>query len=294
MHSHHHDEKRPTGNLEFAFWINAIFALIELAGGLATHSFAVLSGALHDFGDSIALGLAWYFQRISGRKRDETYSFGYKRFSVLSALINSLIMFGGSCVILFHAVPRIIHPEPVHAAGMSVLAILGIAVNGLAVLRLKKGSTQNEKVISIHFLEDVLGWIAVLVISIVLRFYEIPVIDPLLSLAITVFILYRLFGSLKETFRILLQGVPDVKQANEIRKRIGSLKEVTDMHDLHLWTMDGVYHVATFHLEVAEELSLQETENLKNSVRSELQSLGIAHSTIEIELQGRECAMNDC
>jgi len=294
MHSHSENHEHPPKNLEYAFWLNAGFALVELAGGIATNSIAVLSDALHDFGDSIALGLAWYFQRLSGRKRDKTFSFGYKRFSVLGALINSLILLSGSCIILVEAIPRILHPQPVHATGMLLLAILGISVNGLAMIRLKTGNTQNEKVITIHFLEDVLGWVAVLLVSIILRFYDLPVLDPLLSVGITLFILVRLFGSLRQTFRILLQGTPDINRSEEIRKQLLTVPDINDIHDLHLWTMDGSYHVATIHLEVTKDLSLKETEILKARVRKELQALGIEHTTLEIELQGQDCVMNDC
>jgi cobalt-zinc-cadmium efflux system protein len=296
MHNHSHEHKNTDseGNIKLAFWLNTVFALIEVAGGIATNSIAILSDALHDAGDSVALGVAWYFQRISSRKRDDKFSFGYKRFSVLGALINSLILLSGSCVILVEAIPRIIAPQPVHAGGMLYLAILGIIVNGFAVLKVKRGVTQNEKVISIHLLEDLLGWIAVLLVSIILHFYDIPVLDPLLSVAITIFILYRLYGNLRKTFRILLQGTPTQMQAEEIREHILQIKDITNIHDLHVWTMDGSFHVATLHLEVSREFSLVETEELKLKVRHELQQLHIEHATLEIELQGQPCVLNDC
>ena len=293
-HSHHSNHQDSEGNLKLAFWLNTIFAFVEIAGGIATNSFAVLSGALHDAGDSVALGVAWYFHRISARKRDDTFSFGYKRFSVLGALVNSLILFSGSCVILVEAIPRIINPQPVHAGGMLILAILGIVVNGFAVLRVRRGETQNEKVISLHLLEDLLGWGSVLLISLFLRYFEIPVLDSILSVLITLFILYRLFGSLRKTFRILLQGTPSQMQAEEIKENLMKLEDVRDIHDLHIWTMDGSYHVATLHLEVASELNLAETEDLKKKVRSELQHLHIEHATLEIELHGQACVLNNC
>jgi cobalt-zinc-cadmium efflux system protein len=296
MHNHSHptEEHGKEGNIKLAFWLNIVFALVEVVGGVATNSIAVLSDALHDAGDSVALGVAWYFQRISARKRDNTFSFGYKRFSVLGALINSLILFSGSCVILVEAIPRIISPQPVHAGGMLYLAILGIAVNGFAMLKVKKGTTQNEKVISIHLLEDVLGWIAVLIVSIVLHFYNIPILDPLLSVAITLFILFRLFGNLRITFRILLQGIPNQLETGEIREHILPIQNISNIHDLHVWTMDGSYHVATLHIEVVKELSLNETEELKAKVRNELSQLHIEHATLEIELQGQSCVLDNC
>ncbi|NVO20297.1 MAG: cation transporter [Bacteroidetes bacterium] len=296
MHSHsqHNQHEQTEGNLKLAFWLNTVFAVVEVFGGIATNSIAVLSDAVHDAGDSVALGIAWYFHRISSRKRDKTFTFGYKRFSVLGALVNSLILLSGSAIILVEAIPRIFSPQHVNAQGMMYLAFLGIFVNGFAAFRVRKGETQNEKVISLHLLEDLMGWMSVLVVSIVLRFYDVPILDPLLSIAITLFILYRLYGSLRKTFRILLQGTPKQMQAEEIEKHIREIPEILAIHDLHIWTMDGSFHVATLHLEVANEMNLQETEVIKEKVRHELHHLGIAHATLEIELQGQTCDLNDC
>jgi len=282
------------GNIKLAFWLNIAFAVVEVLGGIATNSIAILSDALHDAGDSVALGVAWYFQRISKRKRDHTFSFGYKRFSVLGALVNSLILLSGSCVILVEAIPRILSPQPVHAGGMFYLAILGILVNGFAALKVSKGKTQNEKVVSLHLLEDLLGWIAVLLASVILHFFDVPVLDPILSVAITLFILFRLFGNLRKTFRILLQGTPSQMEVEKIKEHILSLPDISDIHDVHIWTLDGNYHVATLHLEVSRELSLKETEELKDTVRQQLHHLHIEHATLEIELQGQICALNGC
>jgi cobalt-zinc-cadmium efflux system protein len=294
-HHHHHDhDHEPENNIKLAFWLNTVFAVIEVAGGIATNSVAVLSDALHDAGDSVALGVAWYFHKISKRKRDKNFSFGYKRFSVLGALINSLILLSGSCVILAESIPRLLSPQPVNANGMLYLALLGISVNGFAAFRVGKGKSINEKVVSLHLLEDLLGWIAVLVVSVILHFYNIPVLDPLLSIGITLFILYRLYGSLRRTFRILLQGTPSQMETEQVRKRLIELPDISNIHDIHIWTLDGLYHVATLHIEVSRELSLTETEELKSRVREELEHLHIEHATLEIELNGQGCVLNDC
>lgn len=298
-HIHNHlDHSQPdqnaSGNLRLAFWLNAVFALIEIAGGIMTNSIAVLSDALHDAGDAVAIGVAWYFHHISGRKRDEEYSFGYKRFTVLGALINSLILLSGSIIILYNAIPRLLSPEPVNNQGMLLLAILGILVNGFAMLRVGKGNSQNEKVISLHLLEDVLGWVAVLIVSIILYFKNIPILDPLLSIAITLFILFRLFGSLRQTFRILLQGTPGSEWEANVLSSLKQIKDVNSIHDLHIWTLDGNYHVASLHIVVNVDLSLSETETLKNTIRTTLHDLKIEHATLEIELQGNNCTLTNC
>jgi cobalt-zinc-cadmium efflux system protein len=293
-HSHIHRHDQAESGLRIAFWLNAAFAVVEVAGGIMTNSMAVISDALHDAGDAAAIGIAWYFQRLSLRKRDETYSFGYKRFSVLGALINSLILLSGSCIILYESIPRIIHPQPVHNTGMLFLAILGIAVNSFAMFRVKKGETRNEEVISLHLLEDVMGWIAILIVSVVLFFFDLPVLDPLLSVTVTLFILFRLQQSLRATFRILLQGSPRPELETRLRNRIENIDGITGLHDLHIWTMDGSYYVATLHLEVDHEMNLSETEAVKEIVRKVFMESGIEHVTIEIELKGQACALDHC
>lgn len=292
-HSHTHEHKA-VANLKMAFWLNAVFALIEIAGGIFTNSIAILSDAFHDLGDSVALGLAWYFQRISTKKRDDIYTYGYKRYSLVGASLSAVILLIGSVIIIFKAVPRLIAPEPVHIQGMMYLAIVGIIINSLAMLRLKSGNSQNEKVISIHLLEDVLGWVAVLIASIVMRFYDIPILDPLLSLSITAFILFRVFGNMRQTFRIFMQAAPSEEQVDHFRSYLAKIKGIVDLHDLHFWTMDGSYNVASLHVSVDPDLNFSETEIIKQEVRTYLKNEGFAHTTIEIEPVGKLCELHDC
>jgi len=292
-HSHHHEHKA-VANLKMAFWLNAVFALIEIAGGIFTNSIAILSDAFHDLGDSVALGLAWYFQRISTKKRDDVYTYGYKRYSLLGASLSAVILLIGSVIIISKAIPRLITPEPVHIQGMMYLAIVGIIINGLAMFRLKGGHSQNEKVISIHLLEDVLGWVAVLVASIVMRFYDIPILDPLLSLIITAFILFRVFGNMRQTFRIFMQATPSEEQVDHFRSHLATINGIIDLHDMHFWTMDGTYNVASLHVSVSPELSFSETEMIKLEVRTFLKNEGFEHTTIEIEPDGKLCELHDC
>lgn len=292
-HSHHHEHKA-VANLKMAFWLNAVFALIEIAGGIFTNSVAILSDAFHDLGDSAALGLAWYFQRYSAKKRDDIYTYGYKRYSLVGASLSAVILLIGSVIIIFKAVPRLITPEPVHTQGMMYLAIVGIIINGLAMFRLKSGHSQNEKVISIHLLEDVLGWVAVLVASIVMKFYDVPILDPLLSLIITAFILFRVFGNMKQTFRIFMQATPSEEQVDHFRKHLATINGISDVHDMHFWTMDGSYNVASLHVSVDPDLSFSETEIIKLDVRTFLKKEGFEHTTIEIEPDGKLCELHDC
>ena len=188
-HHHGHHHQHDTKNISTAFFLNLAFTIIEIIGGLMTNSVAIMSDALHDLGDSLSLGLAWYFQKVAKKGRDKTFSYGYKRFSVLGAMINAIVLVVGSVFILQETIPRLWQPETPNVQGMFWLAILGIVVNGAAVLKLQKGTSLNEKVISLHLLEDVLGWAAVLVGSVLMYFFDLPIIDPLLSIGIAIFIL---------------------------------------------------------------------------------------------------------
>jgi len=292
-HDHHYDHHHSSiGNIKVAFLLNTGFAILELFGGLYTNSIAILSDSLHDFGDSLSLGLSYYFQKKSAKKRDENFSYGYKRFSLLGAFINSLVLIVGSVFIIQELIQRFAHPEPSDAKGMFIFALIGVAVNGAAMLRLRKGRSINERVISLHFLEDILGWVAVLIGSMVMMFVEVPLLDPILSLLITCFILFNVYKNMKAAFRIILQGVPENVDVNAIHKKITSLKGVNDVHDLRAWTMDGDYNVLTLHV-VTDENTPAGIEDLKKEVRHSLEHMNIAHTTIEIESSDANCQLEE-
>jgi cobalt-zinc-cadmium efflux system protein len=295
-HSHHHGHhhQHGTGNITLAFWLNTGFAVIELIGGILTNSVAIMSDALHDFGDSFSLATAWYFQRKSAKKRDETYTYGYKRFSLLGAFINSLVLVIGSVFVIKESVGRLFDPQQPDAKGMIWLAVLGIAVNLIAMLRLKKGSSVNERVVSLHFLEDVLGWVAVLAGAIVMLFADVPILDPLLSIGIAGFILLNVYRNLKAAFQIILQGVPEEVSEENIKQTIRSFPQVKTFHDLHVWTMDGEYNVLSAHVVVNQNLTLPEAEILKHQLKESLKQEHIQHATIEIELENNVCEQVTC
>ncbi|HEY0742372.1 MAG TPA: cation diffusion facilitator family transporter [Chryseosolibacter sp.] len=289
-HHHHHfdPEEKPSG-IVTAFWLNTAFAIVEIAGGIYTNSVAIVSDAVHDLGDSLSLGLAYYFHRKSKQQRDPQFNYGYRRFSLLGAFINSLVLVVSSVFIIGEAFQRLFEPEMPDTQGMLILAILGILVNGAALLRLRKGKSVNEKVISLHFVEDVLGWTAVLIGSIVMMFVDVPVLDPVLSILICLYILYNVYKNLRTTFRILLQGSPEGIQQDEVRKKVLSVPGVLDMHDMHFWTMDGQYNVMTLHVVVSPDKTLEEVEEIKNEVKHCLIHLDVQHTTVEIESQNNNC-----
>ncbi|GFD76157.1 cation transporter [Tenacibaculum sp. KUL113] len=296
-HNHnHHSHGNSTGNIAVAFFLNLAFTIIEFIGGFYTNSLAIMSDALHDLGDSLSLGLSWYFQKKSTKKATKKYSYGYKRFSLLGAIINSIVLVIGSVFIIKEAIPRIINPENADAKGMMWLAVLGIIVNGAAVLKLKKGTSINERVVSLHLLEDVLGWGVVLIASIVMQFWDVPVLDPVLSIAIAGFVLYNVYKNIKESLRVILQGTPENVSVEEIQQRIVSMKGVESIHDCHLWTMDGEYNVFTAHLVLEEkEMSWEKSHEIKQEIKQVLHDdFHLEHITLELEFTSQECDYENC
>ena len=294
-HHHDHSHDHSEGNVKVAFFLNLSFTIIEIIGGLYTNSLAILSDALHDLGDSLSLGLSWYFQRLSKKGRTKTFSYGYKRFSLLGAIINSIVLAVGSIFILSKAIPGLFNPEETDAQGMFYLAILGIVVNGAAVFKLRKGESLNEKVVSLHLLEDVLGWVAVLIGSILMMYTDAPFIDPLLSVLISLFVLYNVYKNLRKSMQVILQGTPQEVSIQEIRDKLTKeIEEVTDVHDCHVWSMDGQYNVLTLHLRLDKDYKLSEQAKFKERVRTQLIDESINHITIEFEGQNENCELEDC
>ncbi len=284
MHDHHGHSHDSQKNIGFAFALNAVFVIIEIIGGLLTNSVAILSDAIHDLGDSFTLGLSWFLEKKSLRSGNSTYTYGYKRLSLIGALMNSIILTVGSVLIILRAVPRIIDPEPIEAGGMVLLAILGIVINGAAVLRLKHGSKISEKVVSLHLLEDVLGWVAVLIVSIVLLFADLPILDPILSLLITAFVLSNIFRNFLQIIKIFLQAVPEGYDINQIEKTIlEKHPEVMELHGTKLWTLDGENNIMTFHMCTKSNPDLNETVELKRAIKETLAGMGIQDVTMELE-----------
>ncbi|MEG1581223.1 MAG: cation diffusion facilitator family transporter [Bacteroidaceae bacterium] len=284
-HSHTHSNSNTTKNLSVAFFLNAFFVMVELIGGLLTNSIAILSDALHDFGDCLSLAVAWILQKKSTKGRDLKYSYGYKRFSLLGSVFLSGVLSISSVFVVVEAVKRIAAPQEVDAHGMLWLAVVGVCINGAAAFRLKKGPSLNERAVFLHIMEDVLGWIAVLFVSIVMLFVHLPILDPLLSIAISLWVLSHVYKNLRDTFRVFLQATPDKIDLKELQTKIEQLPGVDSIHDLHVWTMDGMTHVMTLHV--------VSTERNASFVKQEVLTLGkayhIDHVTIELEASNAEC-----
>ncbi len=292
-HEHSHGTHRGKSNIGLAFFLNLAFTFVELAGGVLTNSVAILSDAVHDLGDSLSLALAWYFQRLSKRAPTAHYTYGYKRFSLLGAIINSVVLTVGSIYIIWEAIPRLFAPEETSAKGMFLLAVLGIIVNGLAVLRTRKSASINERVVSLHMLEDVLGWAAVLVGAVVMHLTGWTVIDPILSLAVACFVLVNVYRNIRRVLPIVLEGTPAGISKSHIANILKSTKGVSGIHDLHIWSLDESYNILTTHIVLSEPHSPEQLAEMKREIRHTLLREGIRHATLEFELDSEECGFSE-
>ena len=277
-------------NLAIAFFLNLIFAALEFVGGLWVGSVAVLSNALHDAGDALSIGVGFFLQRQSETGPSENFSYGLRRLSLMSAFISGLVICGGAIFIAIEAFGRIAHPGEPRAGGMLLLSVVGIAVNGVAAWRLGHGDTHNEKVLSWHLIEDMLGWVAVLLGGICIYLFDWRWMDAVLGVAISIFVTFNVIRQLKKTAVLFLQGNPDPRSLRDFREAVGKFPEVVEMHDLHFWSLDGAHHVLSMH--VVTSLPLTQSFELKNRIRNESHRLGECHLTIEVESPQDDCNDN--
>ena len=287
-HSHSHSSEK----IGWAFFLNFGFTIIEFIGGWLTNSTAIMADAVHDLGDTLSIGSAWLLNKLGTKSATKEFTYGYRRLSLLGALINGIVLIVGSAWILYEAVPRLSNPEMPETEGMIVLAILGVLVNGFAAYKLQGGKSLNEKVLNWHLLEDVLGWVAVLIVAIVMQFKDWPVLDPVLSIGFTLFILFNVIRNLISTVKLFFQASPDNDLLQNVTDKLLELDAVNDLHHLHIWSLDGEHHVATVHIVSQFESKAQYLE-LKESVSNALQEFELSHTTIEIELTSEECRDTD-
>ena len=272
-----------------AFILNLAFSIFEFFGGIITGSVAIISDALHDLGDAASIGLAFFLEKKSKKQPDEKYTYGYGRFSLLGGVITYLILLMGSLIVIYNAIHRIINPLPVNYGGMIIFAIIGLGVNLAAALITSHGHSHNQRAVSLHMLEDVLGWAAVLLGAVIMRFTDAGIIDPLMSIAIAIFIGFNALRNLKDAFSVFLEKSPDGICTDELRETLREIDCVCDVHHIHLWSIDGVNKYATMHVVTKGDYAF-----CKAHVKEKLKELGISHSTLELEKEGEDCAEKSC
>ena len=280
---------KPEKNILIAFLLNLGFSVFEFFGGFFTGSVAILSDALHDLGDAISIGVSWYLERLSKKQPDKKYTYGYLRYSLLGGLITTAVLLAGSIFVIVNAVLRIFNPVSINYNGMIIFAIVGCIVNLCAVFVTKEGDSLNQKAVNLHMLEDVLGWLVVLAGAVIMRFTDITIIDPIMSIGVAVFILINSFKNLKSIIVVFLEKTPDNVDIEEIKEHLLEIGGVKDVHHIHLWSIDGEKTYLTMHVVFEGDMG-----KIKAEIKEELTEHGIAHSTLEMEVQEEACNDKEC
>ena len=263
-----------------AFFLNLSYAIVEFIAGGIFGSSAVLADSVHDLGDAMAIGLSALLETISNREEDSHYTLGYKRFSLLGALITAVILMTGSVFVILENITKLFNPQPVNDEGILWLGIIAVTINVLASLVVRKGKTKNESILSLHFLEDTLGWLAVILMAIILRFTDWYILDPLLSLVISFFILSKAIPRFWSTLKIFLDAVPEGVDIEQVKSDLEQLDHVASVNQLNLWTMDGLEKNAIVHVCLEH---VKHMDVCKESIRDLLKERGFQNVTIEVD-----------
>lgn len=281
MSGHKHTHDGGAKNIKIALAMNLIFTIIEFVGGLLTNSLAIISDAIHDFGDTIVLIFSYLSTKIAKKKPTAKHTFGFKRASLFAALIAGLVLLGGSIFIIVNAIPRLFNPQEVHSIGIIGLAVVGVVANGFAALKTRKGKSQNEKIVSWHMLEDVLNWAVVLIGGIIMHFTGWYIIDPILSIGFAIFIIFGSTKNLLGTLSIFMESVPSHINIDEVEKSITKVKGVCGTHDVHIWSLDGETSLLTAHVVINN--NTKNISQVKSKIKHNLMDYHITHTTLELE-----------
>ena len=282
----HHHHKKAGENLAFVFFMNLTFNIIVIIGGLATNSMAILADCIHDLSDTISIAFAWFLEHVAQKDSTDKYSYGYQRFSILGAVIISVFVIIMALVIFNEAIARLFSPEGVDAGGMILVAIVGIIFKSISVYRLHEGETFNEKAILIHQLGDVFEWVAILILSVVLMFWEgAPYLDPFVSIAIAIWLIVNLGRNLYKSVEVLLQKTPNHFDVEEFKDSILSIDGVSAIDDFHVWSLDGIDSVLTLKVTISD---WNNQEKIKKEIYNVSSRYHIVDITIEFTKMGHD------
>ena len=276
-------------NILIAFLLNLLFSIIEFIGGILTNSVAIISDSIHDIGDALSIGLSYFLERKSTKKPDNKYTYGYIRYSVLGSLITTIILLSGSVLVIYNAIIRLFNPVKINYNGMILFAVLGVLINFLAAYFTKDGDSLNQKSVNLHMLEDVLGWAVVLLGAITMKFTDIKIIDPILSICVAIFIFINSLKNLKEIIDLFLEKTPQNIDVEELKEHLLKINGVIDIHHIHIRSIDGFNNYLTMHVVVSTDY-----KKIKKQLKEELSLYGIGHSTIEFEEENEKCDFEEC
>lgn len=282
-HSHDHFALIDTKLIRYTLYLNLGFAIFELILALYTNSIALFSTTIHDFGDSAILLSTIFIEQFSLKGRNKRFTYGYRRFSLIGAIVNTVILLLGSFVILNSAIGRLVTPEVVKVDVLMYVGIIGIVVNMLGVRKLAQNTSPVHNALKVNLQIDVYNWIALFVSAIIINIFDLIAIDAYLSIVISGIMIVSAIKQLKGIFLIIMQSVPKNVDLEKIETVIISFDQVIDCHDLHIWSLDGDDYIASFHVVVTNETTLIELMDLKENIKLELEKHQINHATIEVD-----------
>ncbi|MDY6820066.1 MAG: cation diffusion facilitator family transporter [Deferribacterota bacterium] len=284
-----------SNNIRFSFIVNLIFAIIEISGGIYANSLIILTNGIHDLGDSLSLSISWYLEKKSEKPPNNKFTYGFKRYSIIGAFINASILIGATFYIIIESVNRFFTDFRLDYKSILIFGILGFIFNGVAVLRLLRTKSFNEKMALYHLLDDLLGWSAAILIGLILKINSnLNFLDPLFSIIISIYILSKVLRNMKEVFDVFLQSAPKDINIYNIKEDILKIKNVKDIHDIHTWSLDGNYNILSLHITVEKNFNLAYSNELKQKIRDVLNDHNINHSTIEFCKEDEHCDYKKC
>ncbi len=281
-------------NILIVSFMNLFFVVLELIGGVITGSISILSDAIHDLGDALTLFIAYFLEKKSLSKPDKKYTYGYLRYSLVGSIITALVLLLGSIFVIYSAINRIINPTTINYSGMILFAIIGLIINVIGFYLTHKTKNLNEKMISLHLLEDTLSWLLVIIISIIMLFTKVSILDPILSIVISFYILLNVVKNLKKVLEILLEKAPENINIDEILESLIKEFNIKNIHHVHIWSLDGDQNYLTMHMVIPDNLSKDKIINLKYEIKKILIKKNICHVTIEIEYEKEKCNSIEC
>lgn len=272
--------------LLWATLLNFIITAAEVVGGLLSNSLALLSDALHNFSDGVSVFIAYLANKTSQRNSTENKTFGYKRIEILAALFNAVMLIAISIYLFYEAYKRFRNPEEIQAGLMLIVAVIGLLANIAAMFLLRKDSKHNlnVKAAYLHLLGDTLSSVAVIVGGVLIYYFDIFWIDPLVTVIIGAYILKETFEILKQTIDILMQSTPPELNLRKIKAEIEKLEHVSNIHHVHAWKINENEIHFDGHVDVTEDLPLHKLVKLRTTIETILKNAyNIAHVTIQFE-----------
>ncbi len=300
-HSHHdHSHSIVLTNINSAFIIgivlNFLFVVIEAVIGFSINSLSLLSDAGHNLADVGSLALSLLAFRLLKVKPNNQYTYGYRKTTILAALLNAMILLLSIGAILYEAISRFVHPSPLPGKTIAIVAFIGIVINFATAKLFMKSKEKDLNIRSayLHMMSDALVSAGLVVGGIIIYYTNWYLLDPILSIIIAVIILIGTWSLLKESLRLSLDGVPKDIDLDEIKNKTSNIKGVKNIHHIHVWAMSTTENAMTAHAVFESKMNYEEVSRIKNKIRHELEHLNIQHTTIETEFEEDACKKPEC